>query len=254
MLSNQLVFIQGDRVWVDSQFHYRLSMPQCPTHAQAHVRFDAEEGVILDAYLMDENADCFAGLTALPMRELLAHLSPEQFNLLGRARQLLLFEQQYQFCHHCGHSLLRSNQESQAKQCSHCNALHYPRIDPCVIVAISKGEQILLASPHRIKGLYSVVAGFIEAGETLEQTIVREVAEETGVQIKNLRYFGSQPWPFQRNLMMGFTAEWASGTLQPDPDELDDAGWFSFDQLPNIAPAGTIARDMIEYLREQARP
>jgi len=255
MLSNWLILLQEDRVWGHSATQHRLSEQYRPTQSLARVSFLSEAGNQIEAYLLEPSASCPAELQALPLRELLPEISADAFNLLAKARQLLLFEQQYRFCHHCGGQLHRCETETLAKQCNRCDAVHYPRIDPCVIVAVAKGQQILLASPHRLQGkLYSVVAGFVEPGETLEQTLVRELAEETGIRVKNLRYFGSQPWPFERNLMVGFIAEWADGEVNHDPEELLHAGWFSFDALPNIAPPGTIARQMIEYLRKKARP
>ena len=133
-------------------------------------------------------------------------------------------------------------------QCQDCRTLHYPRISPCVIVAVRKENQILLAQHPRHKtGMYTVIAGFVESGETLEECVAREVQEETGLQITNIRYFGSQPWAFPSNMMMGFLAEYAGGEVKPDYSELSDAQWFSPDTLPELAPKGTIARELIEH-------
>lgn len=240
MSTKKLVLFQGDCIWVSQQSPSTpwLSLTEMPKQTAACIQFTAEDGDEIHACLIGGENKCPDRLIPTAIRALV--------------RQLLLFEHQFRYCHLCSGKLQRHTSAAMAKQCSSCGEVHYPRIDPCIIVAVSRGDQVLLASPHRLKGeLYSVVAGFIEAGETLEQTLHREVEEETGVRIKNLRYFGSQPWAFERNLMIGFTAEWACGEVQHDPQELVDAGWFSFDNLPTIAPQGTIAREMIEYLKKR---
>ena len=137
-------------------------------------------------------------------------------------------------------------QGDRALVCPSCQYSQYPRINPCVIVAISKDDTILLARAQRFnRPMYSLLAGFVEAGETLEQAVAREVLEEVGVQLKNIRYFGSQAWPFPSNLMLGFTAEWASGDLVLQEEEIMDAQFFRYDALPQTPPAGSIAYQLI---------
>ena len=132
-------------------------------------------------------------------------------------------------------------------QCGECRTLHYPRIFPCIIVAVRKQDQILLAQhPRHRNGMYTVIAGFLEVGETLEQCVAREVKEETGIDVTNIRYFGSQPWAFPSSMMMGFLADYQSGSVKPDYSELSDAQWFSVEEMPPVAPEGTIARALIE--------
>ena len=114
-------------------------------------------------------------------------------------------------------------------------------------MAVRKGNQLLLAQHPRHKtGMYTVIAGFIEPGETAEQCVAREVLEETGITVNNIRYFDSQPWAFPSNLMLGFTADYAGGEIKPDYEELTDAMWATAEQLPEIAPVGTIARRLID--------
>ena len=125
--------------------------------------------------------------------------------------------------------------------------MHYPRVSPAVIVRVRRGGKILLArSPGFPKGLRSVLAGFVEPGESIEETIHREVREEVGIEVENLRYFGSQPWPFPNSLMIGFTAEHAVGEIRPEPDEIEDAGWYRAGDLPQLPPRVSIARRMID--------
>ncbi|MDA0150537.1 NAD(+) diphosphatase [Vibrio sp. LaRot3] len=168
------------------------------------------------------------------------------FLLMSKAIQYGHMTQTIRFCPQCG-GRNHLNHNQLAMQCGECRTLHYPRIFPCIIVAVRKQGEILLAQhPRHRNGMYTVIAGFLEVGETLEQCVAREVKEETGIEVKNVEYFGSQPWAFPSSMMMAFTAEYASGELMPDYRELTDAQWFAFDQLPPVAPKGTIARSLID--------
>lgn len=176
----------------------------------------------------------------------LLHLPPELFNLAGRAIQLDHMRLTQRYCCACGGKNV-FDASHPAMVCNNCQTVHYPRVSPCVIVAVKKDGQILLAHhPRHKNGMYTVIAGFVEAGETLEQCVAREVKEETGIDVCNIRYFDSQPWAFPSNLMMGFIADYAGGELDPDYEELTDAQWFEIDDLPLVAPKGTIARRLIE--------
>lgn len=178
------------------------------------------------------------------LRECL-HFPSELFLLLSKAVQYSHMTQTMRFCPLCG-GRNHLNHNQLAMQCKDCRTLHYPRIFPCIIVAVRKEKQILLAQhPRHRNGMYTVIAGFLEVGETLEQCVAREVKEETGVNVKNIEYFASQPWAFPSSMMMGFTAEYESGVLKPDYSELSDAQWFDIDDLPPVAPEGTIARALI---------
>lgn len=131
--------------------------------------------------------------------------------------------------------------------CSACGLLVYPRISPAVMVLIQRGDELLLArSPHFKPGVFSALAGFVEAGETLEQCAVREVREEVGIEISNLRYFQSQPWPFPDSLMLAFFADYAGGVITPDPSEIEAADWFSRKALPLLPDPVSIARRLID--------
>lgn len=179
------------------------------------------------------------------LRQLL-DLDAGLFQLVGRGVQLAEFYLSHRWCGYCGHEMHHSKTE-WACLCSHCRQRYYPQIAPCIIVAIRRGDQILLAQHTRHRnGIYTVLAGFAEVGETLEQTVAREVMEESRIQVKNLRYVASQPWPFPQSLMMAFMADYAAGEIQIDPAELLDAGWYRYDALPQLPPPGTIARRLIE--------
>lgn len=168
------------------------------------------------------------------------------FQLAGRGVQLAEFYRSHRYCGYCAQPMRISNKE-WACLCDHCHERYYPQIAPCIIVAIRRGDEILLAQHTRHRGgIYTVLAGFAEVGETLEQTVAREVMEETQIRVKNVRYVTSQPWPFPHSLMMAFMAEYADGDIRPDPGELLDAGWYRYDALPLLPPVGTVARRLIE--------
>lgn len=174
--------------------------------------------------------------------------------LLGRARQLLDWHDNHKFCGRCGGKTEQLAQEYSFK-CMDCSLYFYPRISPCVIVLIKKGDYCLLAKgAHRTANFYSTLAGFMEPGETPEQAVKREVWEETGIKVKNIRYFGSQSWPFPSQLMLGYIAEYRDGEITISPDEIEDAQWFHFDELPTYPPITSIAGRLIEEgVREYQR-
>lgn len=181
-----------------------------------------------------------------PLRDLLIE-SEALFLMASRAVQYGYMTASQRFCSHCG-GRNHLNHNQLAMQCNDCRTLHYPRIFPCIIVAIRKDNQILLAQHARHKnGMHTVIAGFVEVGETLEQCVAREIKEETGIDVTNIRYFGSQPWAFPSSMMMAFLADYDNGEIQVDKFELSSAGWFSAHNLPPVAPKGTIARALIEH-------
>jgi NAD+ diphosphatase len=140
----------------------------------------------------------------------------------------------------------------RAKKCPNCGLLHFPRLAPAIIVAIERGDRLLMARSRRFTtGMYSVLAGFVEPGESLEETVAREVKEEVGISLKDIKYFGSQPWPFPHSLMIGFTATYASGEIVMDDSEIEDAGWFTVDSLPPLPGKISIARKLIDGFIEK---
>ncbi|WP_413700132.1 NAD(+) diphosphatase [Psychromonas sp. KJ10-10] len=188
------------------------------------------------------------------LRTLLGTVDDRLFDIAGRAFQISLFYKTHQFCGQCGEKMQAIDWEI-AMQCQHCKHRCYPRVSPCIIVGIRKEKQILLALHRRHQKsnnqVYTVLAGFTEAGETLEHCVEREVYEESGIKITNIEYVTSQPWPFPHSLMMGFTADYLSGDIKIDPRELSSATWYDVDNLPALPVEGTLARKLINQMISQ---
>ena len=181
------------------------------------------------------------------IREFYSILGEEFFALACRALLLKNWNMNWNFCPSCGCDLVLSESE-RAKICSKCGNIHYPVISPAIIVAVRKDDRLLLAhnKKYPIKKRYSIIAGFVEAGETFEETVHREVFEEVGLKVKNIKYFGSQSWPFPHSMMIGFTAEYDSGEITVDDVEIGHADWYTADNMPEIPPFGSISRLLIE--------
>lgn len=187
------------------------------------------------------------GKRFLPLRSLLGRIDDETFFAAGKSYHLLNWNLNHSFCGKCGSQVLMKTDEI-AKYCPTCSLVVYPRISPAVIVAVIKENKILLAHSGRFKNkMYSVLAGFVEPGETFEQCIHREICEEVNINVQNIRYFGSQPWPFPDSIMVGFIADYKSGELKPDGKEIMDAGWFDKDNLPEIPGKWSIAGKLIDW-------
>lgn len=210
------------------------------------------QGVDCEAWSLSSKASSVEGFSLSGLRALLfGHLEAD-FGLAGRAVQLLEWKQNHRYCGRCGerteygigdHSLI----------CKPCNISSYPRIAPCIITVITKAESCLLArNKHWPEGVYSALAGFVEPGESVEQALHREVFEESGVKITNEQYFGSQPWPFPGQLMLGFHAEHLSGDIVVDDDEIEDAHWWRFDNLPKVPSSASLSGQLIAKFKQDA--
>jgi len=181
------------------------------------------------------------------VRGLFAAISDSFFSAAARALEIADWDRSHRFCGHCGSPTALKPGE-RALECVACGHLSYPRISPAVIVAVVRDNRILLARARRFpSGMYSVLAGFVEPGETLEECVAREVKEETGIEVKNLRYFASQPWPFPHSLMIAFTAEWAAGEITPDPAEIVDTRWLTVESFPRLPDPISVARRLINW-------
>jgi NAD+ diphosphatase len=198
--------------------------------------------------------------TALPdtfnlrsMRDAMASLDAASVPVAVRAKQLLLWDRHSRYCGVCGTATEALTGEP-AKQCPACGTRDYPRLSPAAMILIRRGPQLLLArSPHFRPGMYSALAGFVEAGETVETCVHREVLEEVGLQVNNLRYFGSQSWPFPHSLMLAFHADYVGGQIVPQPGEIEHAEWYAFNDLPDlpspISIAGLLIADAVQELQ-----
>lgn len=186
------------------------------------------------------------------LRALFGLMEEELIWIAGRANQLVDWSRTHQHCGVCGH-LTEDKSDERAKICPQCGTVNYPRLSPAVIVAVLKDNQILLARNKRFRlPFYSVLAGFVEPGETLEECVQREIREEVNIRVKNIRYFGSQPWPFPNSLMIAFVADYADGEIATDGLEIVEAAWFSKDELPQIPPKISIARQLIDSFIKNA--
>ncbi|MDY7025781.1 MAG: NAD(+) diphosphatase [Pseudomonadota bacterium] len=190
-------------------------------------------------------------------REVFLNLPIDQVDAISRAKQLMRWHYDHRFCGRCGSAMQQSLRKCEpAKVCTQCGFSVYPRISPCIICLIRRGDDVLLAKPAgRARNFYSLIAGFIEAGESAEQGVHREVYEEVGLQVKNVRYLLSQSWPFSHSLMLGFVADYAGGEIQYIDGEIAEADWFALDDLPNLPPKGTVAYQLIQtYLKVSENP
>jgi len=190
-----------------------------------------------------------AGMQFIELRSLYDFIEEDLFLLAGKAYQIVVWDQTHQFCGRCG-SPTQDLQGERSKICPKCKFISYPRLCPAVITAVRKDNQILLAhAKHFKEGMYSLIAGFVEAGETLEEAVQREIMEEVGIRVKNIQYLGSQPWPFPNSMMLGFTAEYESGEILVDGVEITDANWYDKDNLPGLPSEVSIARKIIDWWR-----
>ena len=207
----------------------------------------------LDCYAvqLDDALEPPPGASLEGLRALYGRLPDEYFSIAGRAVQILLWDQTHRFCGRCGEPTVNAPAE-RAKLCPKCGLLSFPRLSPAVIMLVQRGDELLLARNRAFAdGFFSVLAGFVEPGESLEEAVAREVHEEVGLDVQDIRYFGSQPWPFPHSLMIGFTAHYAGGEIRLQEDELVEAGWFSRrGALPKLPGKLSIARRLIDSFIE----
>jgi NAD+ diphosphatase len=188
------------------------------------------------------------------LRQIYGKIDEDLFSVAGRAVQIIDWDRTHQFCGRCG-VRMKTRPTERAKECPQCGLLHFPRLAPAIIVLVERGPEMLLARGRRFStAMYSALAGFVESGETLEEAVIREVREETGISVKKIRYFGSQPWPFPHSLMIGFTATYAAGQITLGDGENLDVRWFTADNLPPLPSKISIARKLIDsFLKKQGK-
>lgn len=229
--------------------------PWLPSHQQpqayglenfTHLYMGRLEGRHCFAVPLPEDFQPPEGYELCSLRSLLGLMDVQVFTMAGRAAQLVSWRTNHQFCSRCGAKTVQHKQDP-AMSCERCGYTQYPRISPCIITLVTRGEEALLARnvnfPHRF---FSCLAGFIEAGESAEQAVHREVHEEVGVSLGKLHYYGSQSWPFPHALMLGYHSEYKSGEINVDELEIAEAHWYHYLDLPQVPRPGSIARELIE--------
>ena len=252
------IILQGDKLPDDTV------MRKCLEHNAASDWF-AETDYGYSAILLEKDSPNPAGCKEIPLREFFHEMNNVKMLgpfesargdnkfisghqlvcLASRARGLLNFRSTKRYCAKCG-GVLQDDNLFTARTCVLCGKQYFPQIEPAIIVLVSKGDELLLARhKNRNDDVYSCLAGFVETGETIEQTVRREVFEEVGIKIKDVRYVGSQSWPFPDQLMLAFRAEYESGEITNQEDELKDAAWFSRDKLPKVPGPGSVAHNLI---------
>lgn len=189
-------------------------------------------------------------MVSRPLRSLLEAFNDKFFLLCGRALQVINWDRNHKYCGRCG-TKMDYREDERSKLCPSCGLINYPRISPAVIVAIVRDRKILLAHNKQFaNNMYSVIAGFLDPGETFEDCVKREISEEVGIRVKNIKYFASQPWPFPDSLMVAFTAEYMDGEISVDGVEIDDASWYSVSEIPRIPSKGSVAGRLIHWFIE----
>lgn len=222
----------------------------CPLQAEAPLFIGIWDGVPCRLVRIGRDTPLPAGMRAESLLSQEPALPIALLTLGSLGRMIQHWEDASRFCASCGRTMQRLAGE-WGKLCSVCGSHHFPHIHPCIIVLVRRPGEILLArKPEWAPNRYSLIAGFLEFGESLEEAVVREVAEETGVSIKNIRYIGSQCWPFPSQVMAGFIADYAGGDLVIQESELEDARWFPVDALPDLPPGRSIARYLLDMVLE----
>ena len=193
------------------------------------------------------------GLARHNLRATWGLLDEASYAIAVRAKLLLGWDREHRFCGVCG-TPTKSLAGEPARVCPQCEHRAYPRLSPAIMVLIRRGDELLLArSPHFRPGMYSALAGFVEAGESLDEAVHREVMEEVGVRVTNLRWFGSQPWPFPHSLMLAFHADYLDGEIAPQPGEIEDARWFRMDKLPELPAPPSIAHRLLQSVLKEKK-
>jgi NAD+ diphosphatase len=211
------------------------------------------EGVDCLAIRATPDAEIDEGWEWRGLRSLFLQVPDPWLALAGRASQIVEWDRSHQFCGRCG-APTRDKADERAKQCPACGHVVYPRVSPAMMALVTRGQELLLARSKRFpQALYSALAGFVEAGESIEDCVHREVREEVGIEVQGLRYVASQSWPFPHSLMIAYTAEYASGEVRPCDDEIVDARWFALDALPQLPNPVSIARALIDSTIERLR-
>ncbi|MDR3276327.1 MAG: NAD(+) diphosphatase [Treponema sp.] len=250
LLPARVYLFKGDSLLIPPSMSEEDCLAGVPQDLALNALGPAHPEWFMGACLLEASQALPPGWKALPVRTVLSRSGGGEDRLL-RSYHLLQWRGESRFCGSCGAPNGDSPAEV-ARLCPRCGRIEYPRISPAIIVLITRGrDSILLAHNRKFSpGIYSLIAGFNEAGESLEATLHREVREELGIEVEDIRYQVSQSWPFPNSLMAGFTAAWASGEIHPDGMEIEDAHWYRRENLPQIPSPGTISRRLINLWQE----
>ena len=241
------VFCQSDLVLEKTADGYRIptEIPVEPKPWTTVMNVDGEKAFRIDQPLLDNEHYEMCGL-----RQSYYRLTAEEYRKAGKCHELLYWDQNTKYCGVCG-GLMHFDTDI-SKKCERCGKEIWPQRATAIIVLIRKDNEVLLVHANSFRDdHYGLVAGFVETGETLEEAVYREVMEETGLHITNLRYFGSQPWPYPCGLMVGFTADYDSGKIHLQRSELSKGSWFDKDHLPHIPEKLSIARQLLDHWLEE---
>lgn len=253
LASDTAIAVSGGKILVKINAGTGFALPSCAevssiaAHADKPLHVGLLDGVPCWLYAFDSNfaqdaKDC-EWREARPSFPLFSH---DQWHAAVCALALFWWRKNHRYCGACGTPVVESDAE-RAMRCPKCGALFYPTPSAAIIVVVTKGDKILLAHNKNFRAdMNSIIAGFVDPGEPLEETVSRELLEEVGIEIQNLCYVKSQSWPFPNSLMVAFRAEWKSGELKPDGAEIETAGWFGRGKLPQLPFAGSIARELID--------
>lgn len=256
---NALWFAFKDRELVLYEIGGELVVPSGPSLQAAglvegrSVRIGTLDGQAVFAVELPADTLLPETFATFGLRELHGPLDDLMWRIAAYAAEIAHWTRTARFCPQCG-GPTQAEPLDWGRRCPACGYTHYPRVSPCIIVLIHDGDRLLMVRQPRFPpGMYGLVAGFVEPGESLEECLEREVAEEVGVAVEDIRYFGSQPWPFPHQLMVGFMARYAGGTLRPNEAELEHADWFHVNDLPPLPPRVSMARRLIESYVAQAQ-
>ena len=253
-----------EQTWCLAFFEGKLIVPEGETSSLQPFAHPAWASAAETQHYLGQldGLDCWAlrlsevppGWRTVPLRAAMMQMPTPLSAVAGRAAQVLEWDRAHRFCGVCG-TPTELHANDRARTCPACRHVAYPRVTPAMMVLVwREGELLLARSPHYVPGVFSALAGFVEAGESLEDCVHREVAEEVSVQVTDLRYYGSQSWPFPHSLMVAYTARWVSGEIVPQAGEIEAAGWYGIDALPGIPPrfsiSGHLIRDTVQALRD----
>lgn len=249
--NEDILVLNGNDVYLDESNVFSLK-----PYFLRHFSLGSLDGIEYLAAEVEANFEFQGSYEFVSLRHALSLMAPEHYSTGVKAYSVIHWDRSHQFCGHCGKNTIAREKQFE-RFCHSCNVSFFPRISPSIIVLIHKNDHLVMArSPHFPSGVYGLIAGFVEAGETLEEAVHREVEEEVGLKVKNISYVGSQPWLFPDALMLAFTAEYNSGDIIIDNEEIEDAGWYRYDDLPGrpslaISIASKVLDDFVSLCREK---